>query len=130
MPRTGGDTPKELSTSSGCAVAARGSDMGALCSSEQPPVHVCRFPMYVVKVSDFLQMEGPPEPHDVLMEKNMLHQREPGKGMFVLFISHQWLGSEHPDPSGQQLAVLRSALRRIIDGQLPVEEDMTLSCDW
>ena len=24
--------------------------MGALCSSERPPVHVCRFPMYVVKV--------------------------------------------------------------------------------
>ena len=24
--------------------------MGSLCSSEKAPVHVCRFPMYVVKV--------------------------------------------------------------------------------
>ena len=31
-------------------------------------------------------------------------------GMFVIFISHQWLGTSHPDPLGQQMAVLRSAL--------------------
>jgi len=95
----------------------------ALCSGEKPAVHVCRFPMYVIKVSDFLEMEGPPEPHDVLVEKNVLHVREPG--MFVLFVSHQWLGSEHPDPTGQQLSVLRSALRGMLSGQLSVEEDLT-----
>eukprot|EP00435_Cladocopium_sp_Y103_P002024 s1300_g1.t1 len=95
----------------------------ALCSGEKPPVHVCRFPMYVMKVSDFLEMEGPPEPHDILVEKNVLHIREPG--MFVLFVSHQWLGSEHPDPTGQQLSVLRCALRRMLSGRLSVEEDLT-----
>lgn len=97
--------------------------MGSLCSSEKAPVHVCRFPMYVVKVSDFLKMEGAPEPHDVLFEKNILHERQPG--MFVLFISHQWLGSAHPDPQGAQLSVLRIALQRMVDGLLAVEEDLT-----
>ena len=47
-------------------------------------------------------------------------------GMFVLFVSHQWLGSEHPDPTGQQLSVLRSALRGMLSGQLSVEEDLSL----
>lgn len=46
--------------------------------------------------------------------------------MFVLFVSHQWLGSEHPDPTGQQLSVLRCALRRMLSGRLSVEEDLSL----
>lgn len=36
------------------------------------------FPMCVVKVTDILQMEGAPEPHDVLLEKGLLHQWQPG----------------------------------------------------
>ena len=43
----------------------------------------------------------------------------------VLFISHQWLGARAPDPSGQQLLVLRQALRRFMDKSLLVEEDLT-----
>ncbi|CAE7728824.1 unnamed protein product [Symbiodinium pilosum] len=63
--------------------------------------------MYVVKVSDFLQMEGPPQAHDALMEQGLLHEWWPG--MFVIFVSHQWLGTGHPDPCGAQTAVLRQA---------------------
>ena len=40
------------------------------------------FPMYVVKVSDFLQMRGVPEPHHVLKQKGLLHEWQPG--MFVI----------------------------------------------
>lgn len=47
--------------------------------------------------------------------------------MFVLFISHQWLGSAHPDPQGAQLSVLRIALQRMVDGLLAVEEDLKLA---
>ena len=43
----------------------------------------------------------------------------------VLFISHQWLGARAPDPSGQQLLVLRQALKRFMDKSLLVEEDLT-----
>lgn len=46
--------------------------------------------------------------------------------MFTLFVSHQWLGSQHPDPAGQQLGVLRVALRRILEQSLQVEEDLSL----
>jgi len=79
--------------------------------------------MYLVKVSDFVQMTGPPEPHHILREKGLLHEWQPG--MFVIFISHQWLGVSMPDPTGAQLAVLREVLRGLIDGSLKVEADLT-----
>ena len=39
----------------------------------------------------------------------------------VIFISHQWLGFRMPDPAGLQVAVLRSALRGLMDQTLKVE---------
>ena len=81
-----------------------------------------------------MMMKGPPEAHNALQEKGLLHQWYPG--MFVLFISHQWLSSTHPDPQGQQLQVLQRALQRMIDGTLQVHEavvartdDMSLSAN-
>ena len=44
--------------------------------------------------------------------------------MFSLFISHQWLGRQCADPTGQQLAILRDALRNVIAGNVKVESDM------
>lgn len=90
-------------------------------------VHEYLFPMYVVKVSDFLQMRGPPEPHHVLKEKGLLHEWR--IGMFAVFISHQWLATTAPDPSGHQLAVLRQVLERLIDKSLKVETDMIRMMD-
>lgn len=45
--------------------------------------------------------------------------------MFAVFISHQWLGMRAPDPLGEQVAVLRQVLTRLIDKSLKVETDMT-----
>eukprot|EP00439_Symbiodinium_sp_Y106_P048413 s2042_g6.t1 len=85
------------------------------------PVHDMLFPMCVVKVSDFLRMSGPPEAHGHMKDKGWLRAWHPG--MFVIFISHQWLGSAHPDPQGQQCAVLRKALLGVISGSLQVQTD-------
>ena len=73
------------------------------------------------QVSDFMQMRGPPEPHGKLQEKGVLHQFQPG--MFVIFVSHQWLSSAHPDPQGEQMKVLRETLGGVIDGTLEITED-------
>lgn len=78
--------------------------------------------MYLVKVTDFLKMEGVPDPHHVLRQKELLHQWQPG--MFVIFISHQWLGAKSCDPNGKQLLVLRQALEAFIDGTMKVELDL------
>ncbi|CAE7279134.1 unnamed protein product, partial [Symbiodinium necroappetens] len=110
--------------------------MGAsLCSpvderctcSLQSTIHTCRFPLWAVKVSDFLEMRGPPRPHHLLQEEGLLHEWFPG--MFVIFTSHQWLSSTHPDPQGQQMAVLQKALRGMIDGSLQVHEDIVSRSD-
>ena len=50
-------------------------------------------------------------------------------GMFVIFTSHQWLSSTHPDPQGQQMEVLQKALRGMIDGSLQVHEDIVSRSD-
>ncbi|CAE7185533.1 unnamed protein product [Symbiodinium necroappetens] len=76
-------------------------------------------------------MEGPPQAHDALMDQGLLHEWHPG--MFVVFISHQWIGAGHPDPSGSQTAVLRGAFSSFIDGSLQVEPDlisMDISSIW
>ena len=49
--------------------------------------------------------------------------------MFAVFISHQWLATTAPDPSGHQLAVLRQVLERLIDKSLKVETDMSRMMD-
>jgi len=91
-------------------------------SCDAQTVHSMRFPMYVVKIADFLKMEGPPLPHSVLVERGELYEWK--AGMFVVFISHQWLATEHPDPNGYQLAVLRNVLRGVINGSVSVETDI------
>ena len=86
-------------------------------------VHQYLFPMYVVKVSDFLQMQGAPQAHHALKEKGLLHEWQPG--MFTVFVSHQWLGARMPDPLGQHVKVLREVLQQLKDKSLKVEADIT-----
>ena len=45
-------------------------------------------------------------------------------GMFTIFLSHQWLGRKHPDPTGVQLGVFKEVLRQVINGSLRIENDM------
>lgn len=81
-----------------------------------------RYPMFVLPVRFLLGMSGAPEPHQTLREKGML--RKWREGMFVIFVSHQWVSSNHPDPQGRQLAVLREALRNIIEQKVSVATDV------
>jgi ankyrin repeat protein len=80
------------------------------------------FPMHVVSVADFLAMSGAPAPHQALQAKGVLRKWQ--KGMFVIFASHQWVSSKHPDPHGRQMAILRSALRNIMTHKVSVEMDV------
>ncbi|CAJ1392484.1 unnamed protein product [Effrenium voratum] len=70
-------------------------------------------PMWVVKVSDFLNFEAVPC-HEELQRRGLLIRRE--EGFFCIFVSHQWLSVSHPDPKGEQLPVLQRALRHLLGG--------------
>lgn len=69
----------------------------------QNAVHEYLFPMYVVKVLDFLQMKGAPEPHHVLRQKGLLHEWQPG--MFATFDVLGTLNFGFWDSRQQQLGV-------------------------
>lgn len=96
-------------------------------SNVKSNVHQCYFPMWVVRVSDFLEMSGPPLPHEVLQDKGLLHRYDPS--MFVIFVSHQWLSTEHPDPKGQKVKIFQETLLGMIDESLPVAEDVVSRSD-
>lgn len=78
-------------------------------------------PMWVMKVSDFLQMTLPLPKHEDLLEKGLLHQQTPS--CYCIFVSHQWLSTAHPDPEGKQLKVLQNCLQGIIERRLDVMND-------
>ena len=58
------------------------------------------YPMYTSPMEEVLKMTKI-EPHEVLKEKGIVAEFDPrqGKGFFV---SHQWVGGNHPDPHFQQ----------------------------
>ncbi|CAE7334730.1 unnamed protein product [Symbiodinium sp. CCMP2592] len=83
-------------------------------------------PMWVLKVQDVLNMDGKFLRHHELKQKGLLKLREhTDPKAWVVFISHQWLGREHPDPHGERLHVLQDFLRGLICLQVQIEHDPT-----
>eukprot|EP00435_Cladocopium_sp_Y103_P000150 s6302_g1.t1 len=81
-------------------------------------------PMWILPVAAFMEMRGPPLPHQVLMALNVLVEHQ--QGSLTMFVSHQWLGHRHPDVAGEQMDVLRSALENLIQGTVTVEETVLM----
>ena len=54
------------------------------------------FPMYTLPLPTLLDM-GEIEPHEALMAKGALVEFEQKLGK-AAFVSHQWVGLNHPDP--------------------------------
>lgn len=70
--------------------------------------------MFTVPLWIFLKMTEI-HPHEELLEAGSLCQFDDSLGR-ALFVSHQWLGIQHPDPSFEQLLVLQKALMDLISG--------------
>ena len=87
--------------------------------------HEQHAPMWLVRVKDALCMTGRLRSHEVLKEEGMLILRESlDEKILVIFVSHQWLGKDHPDPQGEQLQVLQTVLKKIHQGEIVVECDV------
>lgn len=80
------------------------------------------FPLWVVSVKTFLAMEGAPMNFQELMAEGKLVRWVPT--MYLIFVSHQWLGNREADPEGKQARVLRAALRNIISGAVVVQSGL------
>lgn len=84
--------------------------------------HDLEYPMYLLPVSTFMGMAGPPPCHQQLIREGLLVEYTPG--MFVIFVSHEWLTKSHPDPEGKQLHTARGAFRAFEEGRLSVDCDI------
>jgi hypothetical protein len=63
------------------------------------------YPMWVMALEDFLNIDIV-EPHEACLQRGQLHN--PSTTDTVLFVSHQWMSSSHPDASGEQIRVLKT----------------------
>jgi ankyrin repeat protein len=62
--------------------------------------------------------------HQELLERDDLIRFEDlPMGAFVMFISHQWSGFDHPDPNGHHMKVLLKMLWDLRDGRYSVETE-------
>ena len=81
-------------------------DVIGLPARSQCPLY---YPIYAITVSNCLALDRF-ETHETLLAKNLLVPWEAALGPF-LFVSHQWLGFDVPDPSNIQLHALQAALQ-------------------
>jgi hypothetical protein len=79
------------------------------------------YPMHALPIADLQQLTRFP-PHQELLKAGKLVEIK--DGMDVLFVSHQWLSMQHPDPESNQLKCLQRVLSRLADGELDVENDL------
>jgi hypothetical protein len=108
-------------------------------------VTAIRYPMFLMSVRDFverysdkspvlevniracLMFPSPnllfrthPQAHQTLLRNTNLlrkYDKDISKDT-VIFVSHEWLGFTHPDPTGQQTKVLTSVLKNLMEGHI------------
>jgi len=79
--------------------------------------------MWVVKVTDVLEMRGVPKCHQELQKAKLLYKHDPS--FLTIFVSHQWLGSTHPDERGMQFRIFQKSLTNVLSGKIKLELDAT-----
>ena len=84
-----------------------------------------KYPFYVISVDRLLALERW-VPHQVLLSQGALVDLSDEEDARVAFVSHQWTGFGHPDPSGAQLRHLQRVVRRLRNGELDVNNHMIL----
>ena len=86
-----------------------------------------KYDMYLLRLSTMMKLFGSPTErkknlqlcHQELLQKGMLTRFEDlPLGAFVMFVSHQWNGFNHPDPNGVQIECMVKTFRRLRDGKI------------
>mmetsp|Transcript_11391 Transcript_11391/g.30561 ORF Transcript_11391/g.30561 Transcript_11391/m.30561 type:complete len:741 (+) Transcript_11391:87-2309(+) len=83
------------------------------------------FPMYLMSWDTLMGLESM-QPHQVLLREGRLTEYTEELEGRVIFVSHEWVGFNHPDPAGEQLACLQAMLRRLASGAVDVQSDWQL----
>jgi ankyrin repeat protein len=85
------------------------------------------YDMYLLNLSSMMSMFGDEEEReknlnichqDLLKREQLVRYEDLPLGAFVMFVSHQWNGFNHPDPSGVQIECMVRMFRRLRDGKI------------
>ncbi len=87
-------------------------------TNEREDIASMGYPLMVVPVEDVLNMDVL-LCHEELRERGLLTEWTPGMES-VIFFSHTWLASKHPDRDGVKFELLQALLRSFVKGQLEV----------
>ena len=122
--------PRSSSSSPGSNPRALAGDRGAdeerAAPSEAVPrtVMSIEYPMHVVSLSRLLQLYGGEgrrralDPHQWLKAQGHAVPWTPSLGGEVIFVSHEWTGWNHPDPTGTHTETLCAILDRLRRGDV------------
>ena len=77
-----------------------------------------KYPMFVIPVRKVLEFEAFPSHQDLLQQQVLIKFQRSKHTDAVIFVSHQWAGKDHPDPSSTQLRCLQRTLTRMIAGDI------------
>jgi len=81
------------------------SDRGHSCASDR------RFPVFCLPMNRFMELERM-QKHEAVYSKLVT----PADSMMMHFVSHEWLGFDHPDPDGVQLSLVQRVLAKFSAG--------------
>ena len=84
------------------------------------------FPMYIISLHQLQRMYGGKEPryhrmdtHQILKHRGELIQwQDLPFDANIIFVSHEWVGWNHPDPQGIQLKVFLRVMERLRTGEI------------
>lgn len=74
------------------------------------------FPMYVMPIATFLELETM-RPYEELLAEGKIFEWDENAGP-VFFLSHQWTSFDHPDHTGAQLATAKAVFQDIAKGKI------------
>jgi len=91
-----------------------------------------KYDMYLLNLGTMMRLIGDKE--DRKMNMNLCHQDLLGRdelirfedlpmGSFVMYVSHQWTGFNHPDPKGVHMNCMVNIFRQLRDGAYDVSMD-------
>mmetsp|Transcript_55015 Transcript_55015/g.131121 ORF Transcript_55015/g.131121 Transcript_55015/m.131121 type:complete len:633 (-) Transcript_55015:98-1996(-) len=72
----------------------------------------CHFPLHALSVKKFATLQRMQQHEHIYNALTCPEERD-----IVHFISHEWLGFEHPDPDGERLQTMQSIFQAMADGQ-------------
>ena len=79
----------------------------------------CGYPMYGLPISDVMALEQLSD-HQTLKKAGKLVKVNEYEFRQVVFLSHEWVDDDHPDPTFAQFEVFQKAIKSIISGQSSV----------